>query len=151
MNQKKNSPKFRNIVRLFSTTSEIEAELLCQRLHSEGIGAQVVGQHLNDGLQGTAAASSVEIWIPGKQLKPAQKLFQDWGVESPPSSVTEPLAIIKVIAFLLSVIGLLTLTIAIQDTSIGGPWALLLPLVPFALLIISLVLKNRRVPVEVAS
>lgn len=103
------------LVRLYTTSREHEAIQLCQRLCDEGLSAQVVGQHIDSG---QPLPSSIEIWIPQKQLKPASKLLEGWDVIGKQSANLDPFPISHAITFLMLAVGMIAM-FALIDSPIA--------------------------------
>ena len=94
------------LTKLFTTSNEHEAHLLCQRLCNESIEARVVGQHIESD---QPLASSIEIWVPQDHLKSATKLMHGWKFTGKPNEDLNPFSVLTAISFLVVAIGIVAL------------------------------------------
>ena len=117
-NQNSRTSEQLNLVKAYSTSSEVQAHLICQRLVDEGILAQVVGQHIDNG---QPLPSSVEIWVPNKEVKPTAKFLKDWDVIRQPSASTEPFSIATAALFLVGAVSVIAL-VGASDNLTAFTW-----------------------------
>ncbi|MEM9943460.1 MAG: DUF2007 domain-containing protein [Planctomycetota bacterium] len=112
-----------NLIRLYTTSNQIQARLLSERLKEQGISASVVGEYIETG---QPLPSCIEILVPQSRAVEAEKFLKKWNIRTELTESTAPFSVFTAAAFLfVSVSAVAFLAVTQKELEIWIPWTFL--------------------------